>query len=93
MKLPVWSARARADIVGQVDWVEQVDPVAAQRLRDAIDRRAIWLAKVPYAGARLGRTETRSFHVLGTSYVIVYRPVGETIEIVRVRHQRQNWRT
>lgn len=92
MRLPVWSARARADVVAQVDWVEQVDPGAARRLRDAIDRRAIWLADVPYAGAKLGSTETRSFHVLGTSCIIVYRPVGETIEIVRVRHQRQNWR-
>lgn len=92
MRLPVWSARARADIVAQVDWVEQVDPVAARRLRDAIDRRAIWLADLPYAGAKLGATEARSFHVLGTSYIIVYRPIGEAIEILRVRHAAENWR-
>jgi toxin ParE1/3/4 len=89
---PIWSSPARRDLVSIIDWLQARNGAAAFRILEAIDARANWLTEFPFAGQVVAETDTRSFQVLRTRYVIVYRIVGETIQIVRVHDGAEDWR-
>lgn len=91
MTRPVWSSPAQRDLLRHAESLQDRDPNAALRILDAIDDRANWLARYPHAGQAVEGTETRSFRVLRTPYVIVYRIVGTTVQVVRVHHGAENW--
>jgi plasmid stabilization system protein ParE len=88
----IWSLPGRRDLVRYLDWLQHRDTAATLRIATAIDERAKWLAEYPRAGQVIEGTDTRSFRVLRTRYVIVYRVVGETVEIVRVHNGAEDWR-
>ena len=92
MKRPTWSTQARRDLDDKIDWLATFDIAAASRITDTIEARAGWLAENSRAGQRIEGSAARSFHVMSTRYVLVYRLVDDTVEIVRVFHDAQNWR-
>jgi plasmid stabilization system protein ParE len=52
---------------------------------------ARFLAERPEAGPALA-DGARKWRVRGTDYVLIYRPVRQGIQVLRVHHARQDWR-
>ena len=86
----ILSAPALRDLEQIDDYVSADNPVAADRLLDSFRAAFDLLAAMPAAGRRrdeIGQG-VRSF-VVGM-YVIFYRVVGGSVEIVRVLHGRRD---
>lgn len=81
------SSLAGHDILDIVDYVDSENPAAARRLRDRLYAAFNQLAAYPGLGhARddlVPRTQGLRFWTVGR-YLVIYRAVGDSIEIVRV---------
>jgi toxin ParE1/3/4 len=90
MQRLIWSPEARDDLRNIGTWLgERNARVALDTLR-AIRASADRLTQYP----RIGRAIDEPFRVLGirsTPYLIVYRITDDGIDVVRVRHRRENW--
>lgn len=72
-------------------YVRERNPAAANAMLERIRRSAGRLADHPRSG-RAGRvTGTRELVVPDTPYVVPYRLVGETVQLLRVLHGAQRW--
>lgn len=90
MKL-VWLARALTDRRAIYTTIEAENPAAALAVDEAITTRARQLTDHPALG-RGGRLQGTSELILSRyEYFLVYRIAGDSIEILRVLHQRQQW--
>ncbi len=86
-----WAAATRRDLASIIDFISQENPVAAAEQVQRIERRADDLMDFPSLG-RPGRLpSTRELVVPGTSYLLIYRSYGETVEILRVLHGARDW--
>lgn len=90
MKLD-WVGRSLADIDSINAYIRSSNPTAAARVFAAIKSTAERLRSFPRSGPPGRLPGTREIVVRGTSYLIVYRLGGETTEILRVLHGRQDW--
>lgn len=87
-----WTPAAAADLRAISDWLtEHSEGDRAVRLLETIRLRADLLSRFPYVGRPHDRG-LRLLRVLGTPYLIVYRPMESGIQIIRVHHERQNYR-
>ncbi len=87
-----WSIPARDDLRRIAIWLEaEVTPDVAVRHLRAIRVRCEALEKFPKRGPQIGK-EARKLIVQGTPYIILYRMIRTDIEVVRVFHNRENWR-
>ena len=86
----VWSPEALDDVARTYDYLEPLNPVAARRIAESLLIAGDSLATFPERGRTGTKPGTREL-VVETPYVIVYRMVGETVEILRVWHAAQ-WR-
>lgn len=70
--------------------IEQHNPSAADAIDDAISRGARRLQAFPNLGhpGRLKGTFELTVH---PHYILIYRIVGEELQIVRVLHTARNW--
>ncbi len=92
MSLCVFSASADADLIQIHDYIAQDNVVAARSVVIRIRERCVTLADTPLIGRarpEIG-AESRSIPFRGTPYTIVYRPINNGIEILRIRHGRQD---
>ena len=87
-----WTERASADLVGVVEWIEQRNPAAAERLASAVLAAIERLELYPNLG-RGGRVpDTRELVVpRRRNYVVVYRLVPDSVVILRVLHGKMQW--
>ena len=86
-----WTTLARADLAGIDDFYAACDSDFADRVgREAI-RAADWLVAMPHAGAEIA-SDHRRWRVRTTPYLLIYRVVEDGIEVLRLRHERQNAR-
>jgi len=86
----VWSRPSTRDLIEIDGYLEQHDKAAAIRMIKAIRSTAALLARFPALGPPL----KGDIHYLGvrtTPYVIVYRLHEGRVEVLRIRHERQNW--
>lgn len=86
----IWAPSARRDLTTINDYVGENDAGTALDTLRAIRKAANRLTDYP----RIGRAMNPQFRVLGvraTQYLIVYRIRNDGVEIVRVRHRRENW--
>jgi toxin ParE1/3/4 len=88
---PVWTARADydADAVWEhiaADNLDAADRIV-ERLRSSADR----LTDHPLFGRKGRDPGTREMIVSGAPYILIYRLVGNAIEILRVLHGKQQW--
>ena len=92
MKTINWSRASIVDLTAIRHWLvtEASEPVA-RRLLTQIRTQASQLASFPSIGSAIGQSE-RKLRVRGTSYVIAYRTSSERVEVLRVHHNRQDWR-
>lgn len=90
MKSARWTPIAQRDLRRQFSYWIRVDARIAAELMAAIASKAEWLARFPGTGAPFGSRARKSL-VENTPFLIIYRPSGDTVEILRVRHTSENW--
>jgi len=89
---PIWSPEAIADLVALRAYVEEDNPAAAQRIAlHILHNVESLLPNRPQMG-RPGRVPgTRELVIPRTPFIVPYRLVGNTIQIVRVFHGARRW--
>ena len=90
--IPIWSAEAIEDLVALRAYIEQDDKAAALRVAlHIVHSVETLLANNPEMG-RPGRVPgTRELVIPKTPFIVPYRVVGTTIQILRVFHGRRRW--
>lgn len=85
-----WRAEARADLAGIVDFIAQDSPSAAQRVKSQIEQSLRLAAEHPNM-FRAGRASGTREIVVHPNYLIVYRLLAASIEVINVVHARQQY--
>ncbi|WP_420542780.1 type II toxin-antitoxin system RelE/ParE family toxin [Sphingomonas naphthae] len=75
------------------DYWAQYSEESADAMLLRIHSAAAFLTGMPHAGQRLEDTAARKWTVRGTNYVLLYRVIGERLDILRVHHAAEDWRT
>jgi toxin ParE1/3/4 len=92
MTIAVWSSEAIDDLSEFRTYIEQENPEAARRvllmILESIEKL---LPENPGIG-RPGRLPgTRELIIPGTPFIVPYRVVGNTLQILRVYHGARRW--
>ncbi len=89
-----WTRPALSDLRAIDAWLSrEAAPDVAIRILTKIRERADFLLDFPSGGPPLSDGDVHALRVRGSPYVLLYRLKGEHgIEILRVRHVRQDWR-
>lgn len=89
---PVWSPEAIDDLVALRAHIEKDDPAAARRVAlHVVHNVETLLSKNPQMG-RPGRVPgTRELVIPGTPFIVPYRLVESTIQVLRVFHSARRW--
>jgi len=89
---PVWSPEAIADLAALRSYIEQDDPAAAQRVALHIVTNVERLLSNNPEMARPGRVPgTRELVIPRTPFIVLYRVVGNTLQVLRVFHSARRW--
>ena len=89
---PIWSPEAIEDLAALRAYIEQDDRAAAQRVALHIIRNVETLFSSNPEMGRPGRVPgTRELVIPKTPFIVPYRLVGTTIQILRVYHGRRRW--
>jgi len=86
-----WTRPALTDLRGIDSYLSQCSRETAARILASIRASADILASFPAMGPSLD-SQTRSLQVRQTPYVLIYRIEGDRISLLRIYHNRQNWR-
>ena len=88
----VWSSEAIADLAALRAYIEQDDPLAAQRIAlHIIHNIETLLPESPEMG-RPGRVPgTRELVIPRTPFIVPYRLVGNAIHVLRIFHGARKW--
>lgn len=92
MRAVEWSDLAIIDLEEIDDYWIDYSEEAAEEVSIKIESAAAFLATMPGAGPAIGERDARKWSVATTRYVIVYRVLENSIEVLRVHHESQNWR-
>lgn len=89
---PVWSPEAIDDLAALRGFIEQDDPAAARKVAlHILHNVEVLLPNNPEMG-RPGRVPgTRELVIPRTPFIVPYRVVGSTIQILRVFHGARRW--
>lgn len=90
MLLVLWRAKARSSLAEIIGYIAERNPIAAQRLNDAIEQSVSNLPHHPYL-YRFGLVAGTREIVVHPNYVVVYRVTVFAIEVVNVLHSRQQY--
>jgi toxin ParE1/3/4 len=89
---PIWSPEAVADLAELRAYIEQDDPAAAQRIALRIIHSVETLLPNNPGMGRPGRVPgTRELVIPRTPFIVPYRLVGDTIQVLRVFHGARKW--
>jgi toxin ParE1/3/4 len=89
--LPIrWNAAALDRFDELIAHIAQFNPPAAEALRDRIEASVLPLSDHPYL-FRQGRVPGTREVVAHPNYIVVYRVLGDCIEITNVLHARQQY--
>ncbi len=86
-----WTAPAKADLARIDNYFAQADPAFADSVGYAAIAAGRFLVQWPGAGSPIEGETSNKWPVKGTPYVLVYRPLADRIEVLRVRHEREDW--
>ena len=92
MRVASWTRRAKADLVRADDYYQGINPDYACRIGKAAVAAARFLADYPYAGSVFGGP-SRKWRIKHTDYLLIYRVTDDGVQILRMRHAHENWRT
>lgn len=94
MKRVTWAAAAVADLESiKVYLIEQYGGAVADRAIADLVLGAHWLLDFPRAGAPLGIGKWRKWRPRKGRHILVYEPSRSGIHVLRVRHERNDWRS
>lgn len=82
--------KARADLIDIWRFVATDNPDAADALLDLLDEACRKLAEHPQSGPARDDIRPGLRYIVAGAYLILYRIVGDGIEIVRVVHGRRD---
>ncbi len=86
-----WVRLALNDLNEAAEFIAQDNPESASRVLKRIWEAVQMLADHPHAG-RAGRVPgTRELVIAGTPFIIPYRVVENTVQILRVLHGKREW--
>lgn len=86
-----WTEPALADLRAIDKWLtEKARPEIALVTLIHIRRRARFLEDFPHGGRPIGEGN-RALRVIDTPHLILYRIVGDLVQILRVQHEREDW--
>jgi toxin ParE1/3/4 len=88
--VPVWKLAAVADRKRITEYIAQDKPRAAVALGDLLMERAAQLDRHPLLG-RTGRVPGTRELVVHPNHILIYRVVGDAVEVLRVKHAAQMW--
>jgi plasmid stabilization system protein ParE len=91
MKRAVWTRPAQDDLARIDDYYQQISPAFADRLGTAALCAARFLAEHARAGPTLA-LGARKWRIDKYDYVLIYRTADAGVEILRMRHLREDWR-
>jgi toxin ParE1/3/4 len=91
MKLS-WAPDALEQLEEAVFYIAEDDPAAAMSVYERVHERADELLRFPWLGTEGRRPGTRELAITKTPYVLVYRVVGDAIEILHCWHGAQSRR-
>ena len=86
----VWRPKARQDARTILDYISDRSPTAALRLADLFEQAAERLADHPYMH-RHGRVADTREAIVTPNYILIYRVTVDRIEILAVKHTRQQY--
>ena len=87
----VFSARAKADLMAQLDWLEDRAPVAARRAADMIHARLALLGEFPMSGPKVDTRHRQVTVRFGRDgFVVRYCIEADVIVVMRLFHGRQD---
>jgi toxin ParE1/3/4 len=84
-----WTADAERDLDEIWQYIAEDNIDAADRQVERLRTASVQLAMFPRIGRSGRRAKTHELVVSGTHYILIYRLVRDTVEILRVRHGRQ----
>lgn len=90
MSRVVFTQAAREDLIDIWTHVATDDPVAADRVLDRFDEAASNLIQNPEMGPARDDIRPGLRYLVSGSYLLLYRILGDDIEIVRVVHGRRD---
>jgi plasmid stabilization system protein ParE len=84
----VFAERAKRDIASIFKSIVHHNPVAAQRVEDAIRSTCLGLSLFPFASAETNERNVRRIPIVRYPYTVFFRITGQQslVEIVRVIH-------
>jgi len=86
-----WTLPAQEDLRNINRWLaKNRSPAIAARTLIEIRTRSTFLEDFPHGG-RPGHDATRVLRVHDTPYLILYRLRADIVEILRIRHEREDW--
>lgn len=85
-----WKRQAQADLLVIVAYIAQDNPDSAEKLADEVEAKAEKLRTHPNL-FRVGRKRGTRELVVHENYLVIYRVIGDTVEIMRVKHATQQW--
>ena len=92
MRKIIWSSLAISDLRRIDNWLTaELSPQVADDYLSAIRQRCEVLQDFPQRGARVD-DEARKLLVPTTPYIMLYDVTDFQIEVLRVFHNRENWR-
>lgn len=86
----IWAPAFGRDLAEINAFLAEHDARAAVRTLTAIRISIEWLRTYP----RIGRAIEEPYRVLlvrGTPYLVVYRVRDDVVDLLRIRHARENW--
>jgi addiction module RelE/StbE family toxin len=86
----VWSEAARRDIANITSFIAERNAGAAVKLADTIEACADRLPEHPYL-YRSGRVPGTREAVVHPNYILVYRVLSDSVEILSVIHTRRQY--
>lgn len=92
MKAIIWADQALQDLADIDDWFEHVAPEFAERVGSSAIAAGRFIAEHPGIGQVVGNDGERKWRVKGTDYKIFYQVTATTVEILRLRHAREDWK-
>lgn len=88
--MPLWKPAAIADRKNITAYIARDNLRAAIDMGDMLIEKAAQLDRNPMQG-RIGRVKGTRELVAHPNYIVIYRIVGKTVEVLRVKHAAQQW--
>lgn len=88
--MPSWRPAAVADRKSMLAHIARGSPRAAIEMGDMLMQKAAQLDQYPLQG-RIGRVNGTRELVAHKNYILIYRIVGNVVEILRVKHTARQW--